>query len=269
MSAAFSADPCRDRVVPLGHATVLIDVAGVRFLTDPVVRKRVAFLERVVPMPAVPAEIDAVLLSHLHHDHCDLPSLRTLLARSRTPTVIVAPVGAGRFLRRMLQREAVELAIGEQLQVGPVVVTATPAVHNGRRGRYGTRAEAIGFLITASHGRTIYFAGDTDLFPEMSSLAPTVDVALLPIWGWGPRLGWGHLDPVRAAEATARLAPSCVVPIHHGTFLPIGLRALPVGVRTLTRPAPEFSNAVVKRQLDVTVSTHAWGEEVRWTNQQA
>jgi L-ascorbate metabolism protein UlaG (beta-lactamase superfamily) len=248
---------------------VLVDVAGVRFLTDPVVRKRVAFLERVVPMPEVPAEIDAVLLSHLHHDHCDLPSLRRLLTGSSRPTVVVAPVGSGAFLRRALHTDAVELSIGEPMQVGPVTVTATPAVHNGRRGRYGTRAEAIGFLLTAGQGRTIYFAGDTDLFPEMSDLAPSVDVALLPIWGWGPRLGWGHLDPVRAAEATARLAPSCVVPIHHGTFLPIGLRALPVGVRTLTRPAPEFSDAVMRRRLDVAVSTKAWGEDVRWAHQQA
>jgi L-ascorbate metabolism protein UlaG (beta-lactamase superfamily) len=269
MSASFSADETRDRVVPSGHATVLVDLAGVRFLTDPVIRKRVAFLERVVPLPAVPSDIDAILLSHLHHDHCDLPSLRTLLARSGRPTVVVVPVGSGAFLRRALRSDVVELAIGEQMQVGPVTVTATPAVHNGRRGRYGTRAEAIGFLLTAGPGRTIYFAGDTDLFPEMSQLAPAVDVALLPIWGWGPRLGWGHLDPVRAAEATARLAPSCVVPIHHGTFLPIGLRALPVGVRTLTRPAADFSEAVSRRHLDVAVSTQPWGEEVRWAHQQA
>jgi L-ascorbate metabolism protein UlaG (beta-lactamase superfamily) len=128
----------------------------------------------------------------------------------------------------------------------------------------------VGYLITGpGQGRTVYFAGDTDLFPEMSSLAPAIDVALLPIWGWGPTLGWGHLDPERAAEATGLLSPTCVVPIHHGTLLPIGLRALPIGVRTLTRPAAHFFDAVRRRQLAVAVSTRSWGDEVRWTHQRA
>jgi L-ascorbate metabolism protein UlaG (beta-lactamase superfamily) len=260
----------RDRVVPLGHATVLVELAGVRILTDPVLRKRVAFLERVVPLPEVPADIDAVLISHLHHDHCDLPSLRRLLARSAGPTLVVAPVGTGSFLRRALRTTTVELAIGDHVDIGAVRVTATPAVHNGRRGPYGPRAEAVGYLFTApGPGRPVYFAGDTDLFPEMSHLAPSVDVALLPIWGWGPRLGWGHLDPERAAEATAAISPTCVVPIHHGTLLPIGLRALPVGARTLHQPAAQFSDAVGRRNLAVAVSKRQWGEEIRWARQQA
>ncbi len=69
----------------------------------------------------------------------------------------------------------------------------------------------------------VYFPGDTDLFAEMGALAP-IDVALLPIWGWGPTIGEGHLDPDRAVQATELIGPGLVVPIHWGTFSPLGLR---------------------------------------------
>ena len=75
----------------------------------------------------------------------------------------------------------------------------------------------------------MYFAGDTDLFDGMRDL-PGVDVALLPVWGWGPTLGEGHLDPDRAAEAAALMRPRVAVPIHWGTFYPVGLKRW--------RPAP-------------------------------
>ena len=67
----------------------------------------------------------------------------------------------------------------------------------------------------------VYFPGDTDLFPEMGSLAP-VDAALLPIWGWGPTLGPGHLDPDGAVRATQLIEPRLVIPIHWGTYAPAG-----------------------------------------------
>ncbi|HEY5815141.1 MAG TPA: MBL fold metallo-hydrolase, partial [Solirubrobacterales bacterium] len=69
-------------------------------------------------------------------------------------------------------------------------------------------------------------AGDTDLFEGMADLGPGLDLALLPIWGWGPTLGAGHLDPERAARAAALLAPRIAVPIHWGTLYPLGLARL-------------------------------------------
>ena len=259
----------RDRVVPLGHATVLLDLAGVRLITDPVLRSRVAFLERVVPGPEIPIGTDAVLISHLHHDHCDPPSVAALLDRGSDSAVVVAPRGAGQFLqhrlRRRLRRDVVEVSIGDRIDVGPVIVEAVPAVHDGKRGPWGPRAEALGFLVSVPGAdRTVYFAGDTDLFPEMDGLVPSLDLALIPIWGWGPTLGPGHLDPIRAAEAVARLAPSHVVPIHFGTLLPLGLRHLPVGARTLSQPATAFRTAVSERGLPVHLESTAWGQEVSW-----
>jgi L-ascorbate metabolism protein UlaG (beta-lactamase superfamily) len=73
--------------------------------------------------------------------------------------------------------------------------------------------------------RRVYFAGDTDLFAEMAVLAPELDLALLPVWGWGPKVGPGHLDPVRAAEALRLLQPRMAVPIHWGTLAPFWKRA--------------------------------------------
>jgi L-ascorbate metabolism protein UlaG (beta-lactamase superfamily) len=94
-------------------------------------------------------------------------------------------------------------------------VTATLADHDAARGPFGARAPAFGYLIEGT--RRVYFAGDTDLFPELAELAP-VDLALLPVAGWGPRVPAGHLDPRRAAEAARLLAARAAVPIHWGTY---------------------------------------------------
>ncbi|HET9675875.1 MAG TPA: MBL fold metallo-hydrolase, partial [Solirubrobacterales bacterium] len=105
--------------------------------------------------------------------------------------------------------------------VGALTVSAVEAHHAGGRRRFAKEAEAIGFLV---HGRRrIYFAGDTDFFPGMENLDPQLDLALLPIWGWGPTIGEGHLDPAGAARAAAALSPRLAVPIHWGTFYPLGL----------------------------------------------
>ena len=99
---------------------------------------------------------------------------------------------------------------------------------------------------SSSTGSTrVYFAGDTDLFPTMSDLAGRVDVALLPVSGWGPTLGRGHLDPVRAAEAAARIQPAIAIPIHWGTLFPVGLRRL--ARRRFEGPGEAFREAVAAR----------------------
>jgi L-ascorbate metabolism protein UlaG (beta-lactamase superfamily) len=116
----------------------------------------------------------------------------------------------------------VEVDVGDHLAFGSVELAATPAVHDGRRNPLGRRLPALGFLIAGSM-RT-YFAGDTDLFPEMAGLSEHLDVALLPVAGWGPRVGPGHLDPLRAARAAALLRPRMAVPIHWGTFASLGAR---------------------------------------------
>jgi L-ascorbate metabolism protein UlaG (beta-lactamase superfamily) len=207
-----------DRIVFLGHATVLIEVDGVRLLTDPLLRDRVAHLRRRVPAVAwdVFADPDAVLISHLHHDHLDLPSLRML----GEDTPMIVPAGAGAWLRRQGFGAVRELGVGETASVGALAVSAVQAHHDGRR-LGGPRAATVGYLV--SGGRTVYFAGDTELFADMSNLPRALDVALLPVAGWGPTLGRGHMDPLDAARAVQLIGPRIAVPVHWGTLSPIGL----------------------------------------------
>ena len=145
---------------------------------------------------SAPVGIDAVLLSHLHADHLDFRSL----AKLPRSVPIVLPAGAGTFVRGRTLRKVVELAVGDETRLGEVTVRAVRAEHADRRYPFSRRVEPIGYVVSGSS--TVYFAGDTDLFPEMAALAP-LDVALVPIWGWGPTLPPGHLDPQPAAEASA------------------------------------------------------------------
>jgi L-ascorbate metabolism protein UlaG (beta-lactamase superfamily) len=192
---------------------VLLELGGVRVLTDPVLRRRVGYLCRHGPPPDVPERLDGVLLSHLHHDHLDLPSLR-LLERD---VQVLAPAGAGGLVRRSGFPDVEELVPGEIADVRGVGIEATPAEHDERRFGARARARPIGFLLRGD--RPVYFAGDTDLFPEMEKLRP-LELALLPVAGWGPKLGPGHMDTGRAARATEATRPRIAVPIHWGTLRP-------------------------------------------------
>jgi L-ascorbate metabolism protein UlaG (beta-lactamase superfamily) len=210
-----------DRVSWLGHATTLLELDGVRTLTDPVLRSRVGPLRRHGPRPSgeVLDGLDLVLISHLHHDHADVPSLRMI----RGDVPVLGPPGTARFLERHGFTDVTELRAGERVRMGALEIVAVRADHPRRR-RLERDSTAIGFLLEG--GRRIYFAGDTDLFDEMSALGPGLDLALLPIWGWGPSVGTGHLDPERAARAAALISPRMVVPIHWGTLYPFGLSRL-------------------------------------------
>jgi L-ascorbate metabolism protein UlaG (beta-lactamase superfamily) len=235
----------------LGHSTMRMELAGTVVLTDPVLTGRVGPLRRVGP-PPVPgdyADADLVLISHLHADHLHVRSLRKL-----PPTaLVVVPAGAGQWLRRRGIRRVAELAPGEEIVVGDLRVTGVPAKHSGHRwgprSTRGPQARAMGHLLETPDGR-VYVSGDTDLFPGMTELAePRIDVALLPVWGWGTSLGPGHLDPVRAAEAVALLRPRVAVPVHWGTLALAGLTRVPGGPgarmrRLLVEPPHEFAAAV-------------------------
>ncbi len=234
------------RIEYVGHSTVVVDLDGVRLVTDPLLRNRVAHLRRVAPVDTRARRgLDAVLISHAHYDHLDLPSLEKL--GKKLPVVV--PRGLGGLLRKRKFESVVEVEVGETIRIGALEIRAVPAEHEGSRGPFGASADALGYVITGS--KSVYFAGDTDLFDGMHELAP-VDLALLPIWGWGPGLGAGHLDPRRAAEAVALLRPGLVVPIHWGTYFPIhlGLRGAPGFVDL---PPTEFLAAVRETAPEVDV----------------
>ncbi|GAB3196578.1 MBL fold metallo-hydrolase [Geodermatophilus arenarius] len=243
----------------IGHSTVRVELAGSTVLTDPVLTRSLGLLRRVAPLPppAAWAGADLVLVSHLHADHLHLPSLRLLADDAR----VVVPRGAGAWLRSRGVRWVDELAPGESLVHRGLRVTAVPAVHSGHRWgprlTHGPETVAVGHLLEGA-GSSVYACGDTDLFEGMTRIGDRgVDVALVPVWGWGPTLGPGHLDPGRAAEAVARVRPQVAVPVHWGTLAVRGGTTLP-GLagryrRLLTEPPLAFAEAVAARRLRTSV----------------
>jgi L-ascorbate metabolism protein UlaG (beta-lactamase superfamily) len=220
----------------IGHSTVLAELAGLRLLTDPLLGGGILHVRRRVPAPAAEElrGLDAILISHAHRDHLDHGSLRRFAGEC--PTVV--PRGCAAAARTGGAAEVIELEEGDRWALGDIVVEAVHAEHDGRRHPFGPPVAALGYLLEGPC--QIYFAGDTDLFPGMSSLNGRVEVALLPIWGWGPRVPPGHLDPARAAEAVARIQPKIAVPIHWGTLRAIGAQR---GLDPLA-PARTFADSV-------------------------
>jgi L-ascorbate metabolism protein UlaG (beta-lactamase superfamily) len=217
----------------VGHSTVLLELPGLRILTDPFLRNRLGPLRRHGALPDAEelGRIDLVLLSHAHPDHFDRSSLRSLAG---DPLVIV-PRGLGRAVRRVGLR-ARELEIGEAAGIAAQWrVEAIAARH--WRWPTAPRAAAIGFLLEGPGRTGIYFPGDTSRFPGMAALAGRVDLALLPVGRWGPHVSPGHLSPRTAAEVARDVGARFAVPVHWGTLYPAGL---PTGPR-LTEPATRFT----------------------------
>jgi L-ascorbate metabolism protein UlaG (beta-lactamase superfamily) len=232
----------------LGHSSVVIELDGTRLVTDPVLRRRVWHLRRKASVePSSLGALDGILVSHAHFDHLDLSSLDRL---GRSVPVLV-PTGLGELLRRRGFEHVLEASAGEMLELGGIAVRVTHAEHESRRWPLTGPSAALGYVVEGS--RRVYFAGDTDLFEGMAELAP-LDVAVLPVSGWGSRLPAGHLDPRRAAEALHLLQPKVAVPVHWGTY------RTPFGAPVGDRPAREFAAAAAEVAPEVEVRVLGLGE---------
>ena len=226
----------------LGHSTVVLDVGGARLITDPLLRRHNWPLRRRGGRPAAPAwaDADAVLLSHLHHDHAELRSLRLLAG---VPVLTAAENAA--WLRR--KGIAAALAVGEDwVDVGTtgVRVRLVRADHRNRPMPHRPNA-ANGHLVRAP-GLAVWLAGDTSLYPEMAHLprlaGGRVDLAVVPVGGWGPRLSPGHLDPEQAARACAATEARHAMPVHWGTLHAPLFSSFPRG--WLDTPGEAFAEAL-------------------------
>ena len=217
------------RITYVGHATLLIEVAGVRILTDPNFDLALAgFLPRVAP-PGVAIEslprLDALLLTHAHADHLSFDSLNHL----PRDVPLYAPPAVERWLRKLGYTHAVPLAPDESADVKGVTIRAAAAKHLGSR--YGVdrwRSAANMYLLEAARA-TCFFAGDTALTPDSHRMVEThvtgrgqkLDVALLPIghapW-WKPRYRTGHMTTDDALTLFERLDARYMIPYHWGVF---------------------------------------------------
>lgn len=199
----------------LGHASVVLDIAGRRLLTDPLLRRHAGVLRRRAARPSVEqwSGSDAVLLSHLHPDHADLGSLRLLGE---------VPILTGRRNAEWLGRRGLAgVALEDWLDVGGLEVRLVPAVHHSRRMPHRPN-DVHGHLVRTPEV-TVWVAGDTSLYDGIRQLGSVagpghVDVAIVPIGGWGPRLSPGHLGPEEAALACTWTQARYAVPVHWGTF---------------------------------------------------
>lgn len=237
----------------VGHATVLLELGGIRVLTDPFLGSRLGPLERHGRIPD-PAELesDVVVISHGHADHFHPRSLEALPGRP----VIVVPRGLGARLRQLGVHtgDVVEIEAGASILIGGLAVRAVPARHWISPG--AARAQPLGYVLDA--GPRVYFAGDTGRYPRMRDLVAGVDLALLPVWTWGPHLGPGHLGPRSAAEVVRDIGPSAVVPIHWGTLYPRHLHRVWRG--PLHEPGDRFAAHVGRLAPDVDVRVVRPGE---------
>lgn len=210
------------RLTYVGHGTVLVETLGARILTDPLLRRYMGPLLRRGPLPApeITRALDAILISHLHIDHLDVRSMR-LLDRD-IPVVI--PWHGVKLMRRLGFTDVYSIEPGDTLELAGVRIEATGAFHGGKRYPVTREGHALGYLI--GDAPRFYYAGDTGLFAGMAELAGRIDVALLPISGWGVTLPDDHLNPLTAAKALEHLRPRVAVPVHYGVYYPPGMLAL-------------------------------------------
>ena len=203
-----------------GHASATVELAGVRVALDPLLSDRLFHLRRyAAPPDGTATDVDVVLVSHLHHDHLHLRSL----GRFARELPIVVPRGGERLLRDLGLDRVVPAAPGETLELAGARITVLPATHDGSRGP-GSSATgpALGYRVDAAD-RSLWFPGDTEVREDMADVGH-VDLALVPVGGWGPTLEDGHMSPVDGARAVGLVGATTAVPVHWGTFWPIGLR---------------------------------------------
>ncbi|MGC5168226.1 MBL fold metallo-hydrolase [Luteimicrobium sp. DT211] len=247
----------------LGHSTVVLERDGVRVVTDPLLHRHAGVLRRRGDRPAeVWRDVDAVLLSHLHHDHAELGSLRLL---GDVP-VLTAPANA-RWLRSHGIAGARGLGPDDVVEIAPGArVRLTPAVHGHRPMPHRPNAANGHLLLLDGEGPgdelAVWAVGDTELAPELAGVPDLAgrapDLVLVPVAGWGPRLSGGHLGPLQAAELCGLVGAGVAVPVHWGTLHAPGGRHVPPG--WMDRPGALFAHEVARRAPGTRAVVLAAGE---------
>ncbi len=217
------------RITLVNHATLLVQIEGMNFLTDPVWSKRVSPVsfagpKRVIDPGIALADlppIDAVLLSHDHYDHCDLDTLKRLEATHAA--VIITGLKMGKILADAGMQRVVEREWWQSTTVGDIVVTFAPAQHWSSRSPGSRNTRLWGSFILSTRTHTVYFAADTGFGPHFEMIRQRfgpMDLAMIPIGAYAPR--WfmkpQHMDPQEALEAHRILAAKQSIGIHWGTF---------------------------------------------------
>lgn len=223
-SAAIARSPS---LTWIGHATFLVRMDGVTFLTDPIFSDRASpvpfagpprLVSPGVPLHALPA-VDLVLLSHDHYDHADVRSVKQLAARGAS---FVVPLGLGEWVRR-LGGEAIELGWWQEVELQGVRIQAVPAQHfSGRSLGDRDRRLWTGWVVTGAT-RRFYHTGDTGYSPDFATIGERlgpIDLAAVPIGAYRPSaiMHSVHTTPEEALHIGLEVRARHIVAMHFGTF---------------------------------------------------
>jgi len=214
----------------IGHATLLVQMDHVSFLTDPIWSERASPMSFTGPKRAQPPgvaldalpPIDFVLISHDHYDHLDVPTLRAL-AELRPETRFVAPLGNGPTLRDAGVTNVVELDWRQSVEIDGLRIVCLPAQHWSGRGAFDQRVTLWGSFAVLGPEHRFFFAGDTGYhagFAEIGAAYGPFDLAALPIGAYAPAamMHFWHMNPEEALQAGRDLRAQRLVPMHYGTF---------------------------------------------------
>jgi N-acyl-phosphatidylethanolamine-hydrolysing phospholipase D len=214
----------------IGHATLLVQLDGVSFLTDPIWSKRPSpvsfigpsrFVKPGVALSDLPP-IDFVVISHNHYDHLDLPTLKSL-AELNPSTIFFVPLGNGDLLRRNGISRVEELDWGQSVSYESLTLHCLPSQHWSKRGLTDNHKALWSSWAVTSSSRRFYFAGDTGYFNGFEQIGAALgpfDLAAVPIGAYAPRemMKSSHMNPEEAIRAAIDVRARQALAIHFGTF---------------------------------------------------
>ncbi len=207
----------------VGHATVLIRLAGMNMLTDPLwgnpSRYNCRLVHQAVPIEQLPP-LHVVLISHGHREHLDLPTLKKL----SPDALYCVPLGLGRLLGKQGKTKVLEFDWWESHELKPgLTITFVPAHHWSRRGLFDEDETLWGGWVVESAETIGYYAGDSALAPVIKEIGlrfPGIDYAILPVGSYEPRwyMKSMHMNPSDTVRAFADLGARQLIPVHWGTL---------------------------------------------------
>lgn len=214
-----------DKIVWLGHASFFIQLSGIRILIDPMFGK-LPIVKRYSALPVAPEKflnIDYVLVSHAHYDHCDKKSIQLLSANNPNAKILVG-LKLDQLVSKWVNNPILQAGWYQQYQLDDVLtITFLPSRHWANRSPFDTNRTLWGSFMIQSKTKCIYFSGDSGHglhFHTIGTLFPKIDVALIGAGAYSPSwfMAQHHQDPYDAVKAFNALGAETMIPFHYGTF---------------------------------------------------